>query len=201
MDAHPARTGVNLIRIGVSRRDVGQRIRHLQIQVSCRSHPVLGDILDSITRGHVARGDLQFVFRLLHQYEVVAGSAVGRVYLQRLAQLGLRLVVAGHFVKQFSVLHEGGSLQFLIGHALDCFYCLLGGHPAAQLGQASIDLGKLFARGDVVRCDHQNAVHFLARLGQLAAGGVLLGQRHAHASQTLQRGGALNVDPFGAEPN
>ncbi|HCV99255.1 MAG TPA: hypothetical protein DGJ56_08165 [Verrucomicrobiales bacterium] len=201
MNAHPARSGINLIRISVCRRNVGQRIRHLQIQMGRRGHPVLGDILDGITRGDVACGDLQLVFRLLYQYEVVAGAAVGRVNFQRLAQLGLRLVVAAHFVKKFSVLHESGGLQFLVDHALYSVDRFLGGHPPAQLGQAGIDLSELFARGDVVRSNHQDAVHFLACLGQLAAGGVLLGQRHAHASQTLQRGGALNVYPLGAEPH
>ena len=180
MDPNSSRPGVNLIRIGVGWGNVGQWIWHAQIEMSRRRHPILGHILDGISRGYVTRGDLQFVFRLLHQHEVVARTAVCRVNLQRLTQLGFRLIVAGHFIEQLTVLHQRRGLQFLVSHTLDGVDGFLGGHPAAQLGQAGVDLGELFPCSDVVRRDHQNAVHLLASLGELAAGGVLIGQCHAH---------------------
>ena len=98
MDTHAAGAGVNPGGKTVGRRNVGQGVRHYETLVGGGSHPILGDILDGLAGGHVAFLHLNGVLGFLHENHVVTGAPVGRVDLERLPQLGLGLIVAGHFI-------------------------------------------------------------------------------------------------------
>ena len=98
MDACAAGAGVNLCRKTVCRRNVGQGVRHYETLVGGGSHPILGDIFNGLAGGHIAFLDLNGVLGFLHENHVVTGAPVGRVDLKRLPQLGLGLIVAGHFI-------------------------------------------------------------------------------------------------------
>ena len=207
MDAHAAGAGVDAIGIAVGRRDAGKRVRKqqpltgggiAQVEAHAGRDPVLGHILDGLAGGHVPLLDLDHVLGLLHQHHVIGGAAVGGVDRERLSQLGLGLVVTRHFVKQLAVLDEGGRLDFFLNDILDRLEGFLVGHPAPELLEPRVNGLQLPARREIPRREHQHALHLLARLGEVAAGGIFITQGQAHTGQALDGGRALGVDPLGS---
>ena len=102
-------------------------------------HPFLGDVFDGLAGGHVAFFDLNHVFGLLHENHVVTGTPVDGVDLKRLLELGLGLVVAGHFIEQLAILHESGRLNFLFNDVFDIPDRFLAWHPATKFLKLRVD--------------------------------------------------------------